>query len=175
MEVGTAEKPLKARTPNGAIWRNLKIYFWSWNCKETLKIDAKRCILMQKPSYESWITSMFFFNNLTNYVFMSEPLHSFVLPFSHLNVTHFMAFNSKVYSNEYATLRAWLLYREFVLFSLPNMVKVHNIVFSKHLYYHYKTHKTYTKSAQKCGLNVMYNSYVEKKHRRVTGLPTLTC
>ena len=53
-------------------------------------------------------------------------------------------------------------YREFVLFSLPNMVKVHNIVFSKHLYYHYKTHKTYTKSAQKCGLNVMYNSYVEK-------------
>ena len=49
MEVGTAEKPLKARTPNGAIWRNLKIYFWSWNCKETLKIDAKRCILMQNP------------------------------------------------------------------------------------------------------------------------------
>ena len=46
LEVGTAENILKARTLNGAFWRYLKQYYWSWNCWEFFKSnDAKRCIL----------------------------------------------------------------------------------------------------------------------------------
>jgi len=64
--VGTAEKILKSRMLNGALW----------------------C-----------------------YLFMPDPPTStFLLLFSHLKVIYILAFNSKVYSNKYATLRAchWL-------------------------------------------------------------------
>ena len=47
LEVRTAQKMLKPRKLNGALWRYLKRYFGSYNCIENVETkEAKWCILV---------------------------------------------------------------------------------------------------------------------------------